>query len=111
MAIRNLNNVASPVAQNQLSITPDNLNRTAGQPSSSSKINSGEDDSAGLAIADGLHANVTDFMRALGPLKTDSVEARILKLNHALTVTEHLQIGLDHECGAEAASLPTIGSL
>jgi len=42
-----------------LSITNANLQKTLFRLSSGSRINSGADDAAGLAIADGLHANVT----------------------------------------------------
>jgi flagellin len=59
MAISILNNIASLAAQNQLSVTQANLNKTLFQLSSGSRINSGADDAAGLAIADGLHANIT----------------------------------------------------
>jgi flagellin len=59
MAISILNNIASLTAQNQLSVTQANLNKTLFQLSSGSRINSGADDAAGLAIADGLHANIT----------------------------------------------------
>ncbi len=59
MAISILNNIASLTAQNQLSVTQSNLNKTLFQLSSGSRINSGADDAAGLAIADGLHANIT----------------------------------------------------
>jgi flagellin len=59
MAISILNNIASLAAQNQLSVTQSNLNKTLFQLSSGSRINSGADDAAGLAIADGLHANIT----------------------------------------------------
>jgi flagellin len=59
MAISILNNIASLTAQNQLSITQTNLQKTLFQLSSGSRINSGADDAAGLAIANGLHANVT----------------------------------------------------
>jgi len=59
MAISILNNIPSLVAQNQLSITGANLQKTLFQLSSGSRINSGADDAAGLAIADGLHANIT----------------------------------------------------
>jgi flagellin len=54
-----LSNIASLDAQNQLSITQNNLNNTLEQLSSGSRINSGSDDAAGLAIANGLEANVT----------------------------------------------------
>jgi flagellin len=59
MALSILNNIASLKAENQLSITSSNLQNTLTQLSSGSKINSGADDAAGLAIADGLQANVT----------------------------------------------------
>src|SRR5437899_6855661 len=59
MALTILYNLPSLVAQNQLAITGGNLQRTLFQLSSGSRINSGADDAAGLAIADGLHANVT----------------------------------------------------
>src|SRR5437016_12935309 len=54
-----LNNVSSLAAQNQLSMTQASLSKTLLQLSSGSRINTGADDAAGLAIADGLHANIT----------------------------------------------------
>jgi flagellin len=59
MAISILNNIPSLVAQNQLSITNGNLQKTLFRLASGSRINSGADDAAGLAIADGLKANIT----------------------------------------------------
>jgi len=59
MALSILNNIASLAAQNQLSITNKNLQTTLFQLSSGQRINSGADDAAGLAIANGLQANVT----------------------------------------------------
>jgi len=59
MAISILNNIPALAAENQLSMTQFNLNQTLAQLSSGSRINSGADDPAGLAIADGLQANVT----------------------------------------------------
>ena len=59
MALSILNNIPSIVAQNQLSITNSNLQKTLFRLSSGSRINSGADDAAGLAIADGLKANIT----------------------------------------------------
>jgi flagellin len=53
-----LNNVASMAAQNQMSITNTNMQKTLEQLSSGQRINSGADDAAGLSIADGLNANV-----------------------------------------------------
>src|SRR5574338_1102061 len=59
MALSILNNIPSLAAQNQLAITGSNLQRTLFRLSSGSRINSGADDAAGLAIADGLRANVS----------------------------------------------------
>lgn len=59
MAISLLNNIAALEAQNQLNITQNNLQNTLFQLSSGSRINSGADDPAGLAIANGLEANIT----------------------------------------------------
>lgn len=58
MAISILNNIASLAAENQLSITQASLTNTLEQLSSGSRINSGSDDAAGLAIANGLQANI-----------------------------------------------------
>ena len=58
MAISILNNIASIAAENQLNITNTNLNTALLQLSSGSRINTGADDAAGLAVADGLQANV-----------------------------------------------------
>ena len=59
MAISLLNNISALEAQNQLNITQTNLQKTLFQLSSGSRINSGADDAAGLAIANGLAANIT----------------------------------------------------
>jgi flagellin len=58
MALTILNNMAAIAAENQLNITSSSLNSTLAQLSSGSRINSGADDPAGLAIANGLQANV-----------------------------------------------------
>ena len=58
MALTILNNIAALAAENQLNITSNNLNSTLEQLSSGSRINSGADDPAGLAIANGLEANI-----------------------------------------------------
>jgi|HubBroStandDraft_1064217.scaffolds.fasta_scaffold00210_38 flagellin len=58
MPLTILNNIAAIAAENQLNITSNNLNSTLEQLSSGSRINSGADDPAGLAIANGLEANI-----------------------------------------------------
>ncbi len=65
MALGVLNNIPSLVAQNQLTITQSNLQNTLTQLSSGSRINSGADDAAGLAIANGLQANVTALTQSV----------------------------------------------
>ncbi len=59
MSLGILNNIAAIYAQNNLSATHSNLTKTLQQLSSGSRINSGADDAAGLAVADGLAANET----------------------------------------------------
>jgi flagellin len=59
MPIGILYDIASLAAENQLTITNNNLNNTLLQLSSGSRINSGADDPAGLAIANGLEGNIS----------------------------------------------------
>ncbi|SEC46484.1 flagellin [Terriglobus roseus] len=59
MSLGVLNNISAIYAQNNLSATQNSLSKTLQQLSSGSRINSGADDAAGLAVADGLAANVT----------------------------------------------------
>jgi len=59
MALTILNNIAALAAENQLNVTSNNLTSTLEQLSSGSRINSGADDPAGLAIANGLAANIS----------------------------------------------------
>jgi len=57
MSLGILNNIAALYAENNLSSTQSNLQNTLQQLSSGSRINSGSDDAAGLAVANGLGAN------------------------------------------------------
>jgi flagellin len=57
MALSILNNIAALYAENNLTSTSANLQTTLQQLSSGSRINSGADDAAGLAVANGLGAN------------------------------------------------------
>jgi len=59
MAISVLYNIPSLAAENQLKVTNSDLQNTLYRLSTGSRINSGADDAAGLAIANGLGANVT----------------------------------------------------
>jgi flagellin len=58
MALTVLNNISSLTAENALSNTQMNLQKTLTQLSTGLKINSGSDDPAGLSIANGLQANI-----------------------------------------------------
>jgi flagellin len=74
MAISLLNNISALEAQNQLDITQNNLQKTLFELSSGSRINSGADDAAGLAIANGLQANITALNQSSNNAN-DGVEA------------------------------------
>jgi flagellin len=65
MALSVLNNIPSLIAENSLNATQASLNTTLEQLSSGSRINSGADDAAGLAIANGLQANVTALTQSV----------------------------------------------
>jgi flagellin len=60
-----LYNIPSLAAENQLDLTATALNSTLEQLSSGSRINTGADDAAGLAIANGLQANVTALSQSV----------------------------------------------
>jgi len=59
-----LNNIPSLLAENNLDLTQANLNNTLEELSSGSRINSGADDPAGLAIANGLSANIAALQQS-----------------------------------------------
>ncbi len=59
-----LNNISSINAQNNLNSTQMNLSNVLNQLSSGSRINSGADDAAGLALADTLNANVSELAQS-----------------------------------------------
>lgn len=65
MALSVLNNIPSLVAEDQLNQTQLSLNKTLNELSSGSRINGGADDAAGLAIANGLEANVTALTQSV----------------------------------------------
>ncbi|MGA7108880.1 MAG: flagellin [Terracidiphilus sp.] len=54
-----LNSISSLTAENALSSTQTNLQKTLTELSTGLKINSGADDAAGLSIANGLQANIS----------------------------------------------------
>jgi flagellin len=112
MALSILNNIPSLMAQNQLNITNKNLQTTLEQLSSGSRVNSGADDAAGLAIANGLQANIMALNQsesnandAIGNLQTaDGALGQVTTLlDRAVTLaTEASNTGLT---GAQAQAL------
>ena len=102
MSLSILNNVSSLAAQNQLSMTQASLQKTLLQLSSGSRLNSGADDAAGLAIADGLHANITALTQSarnasdgVGSLQVaDGALAQVTALlNRAVTLATEASTG------------------
>jgi len=128
MAISILNNIASIAAENQLNITNANLNTALLQLSSGSRINSGADDAAGLAVTDGLQANVTALTQSarnandgVGNLQVaDGSLAQVTTLlNRAVTLATESSTGtisntqrtaLDTEFTAIKAEIDSIGA-
>jgi flagellin len=128
MALSILNNIPSLAAQNQLAITGSNLQRTLFRMSSGSRINSGADDAAGLAIADGLRANITALTQSsrnandgVGALQVaDGSLAQVTTLlNRAVTLATESATGtvsntqrtaLDAEFTAIKAEIDRIGT-
>ncbi len=127
MALSILNNIPSLAAQNQLSISGASLQKTLFRLSSGSRINSGADDAAGLAIADGLHANVTALTQSarnatdgIGKLQVaDGALSQVTNLlNRAVTlatesatgtVTGNQRTAINTEYTAIKAELDRIG--
>jgi flagellin len=128
MALSILNNIPSLAAQNQLAITGGNLQRTLFRLSSGSRINTGADDAAGLAIADGLRANITALTQSarnandgVGKLQVaDGALAQVTTLlNRAVTLATESATGtvsdpqrsaLNQEFTAIKAEIDRIGS-
>ena len=128
MAISLLNNIASLAAQNQLQVTQGKLQSTLFQLSSGSRINTGADDAAGLAIANGLQANVTALTQSannanngVGALQvSDGALAQVTTLlNRAVTlatesangtVSDSQRTALNAEFGQIKSEIDRIGS-
>jgi flagellin len=102
MALGILNNIPSLAAENQLTLTNSALQKTLAQLSSGSRINTGADDAAGLAIANGLQANVTALTQSVsnanngvGELQlADGALAQVTNLlNRAITLATESATG------------------
>jgi flagellin len=115
MAISLLNNISALEAQNQLQITQSKLQNTLYQLSSGSRINSGADDAAGLAIANGMQANMTALTQSqananngVGMLQVaDGALAQVTTLlNRAVTLaTESANGTLNGDNGTQRTAL------
>jgi flagellin len=115
MAISLLNNISALEAQNQLQITQSKLQNTLYQLSSGSRINSGADDAAGLAIANGMQANMTALTQSqananngVGMLQVaDGALAQVTTLlNRAVTLaTESANGTLNGDGGTQRTAL------
>ncbi len=128
MALTILNNIAAIAAENQLNITSNNLTSTLEQLSSGSRINSGADDPAGLAIANGLAANIAALTQSssnatdgVGELQVaDGALSQVTTLlNRAVTLATESATGtvsnsqrtaLDSEYQSIKSEIDSIGS-
>ncbi|HWP85368.1 MAG TPA: flagellin [Terriglobia bacterium] len=128
MALSVLTNIPSIAAQNALAATNAGLQKTLFRMSSGSRINSGADDAAGLAIADGLKASITALTQSarnandgVGSLQVaDGALAQVTNLlNRAITLATEAATGtvgdtqrtaLDAEFTAIKAEIDRIGS-
>jgi flagellin len=102
MSLGVLNNIAAIYAQNNLNQTQNSLQNTLQQLSSGSRINSGADDAAGLAVANGLQANVSALTQSaqnasdgVGLLQTaDGALSQVTNLlNRAVTLATEASNG------------------
>jgi flagellin len=114
MPLTVLNNISSLTAENSLSNTQMNLQKTLTQLSTGLKINSGSDDAAGLSIANGMQANIAALTQSqqnanngVGLLQTaDGALSQVTTLlNRAVTLaTEGSTSGVT---GTQATALDT----
>ncbi len=122
-----LNNISSLQAETSLNNTQMSLNSTLEQLSTGQRINSGANDPAGLAIANGLQANVTALTQSVqnasdgvGMLQVaDGALSQITTLlNQAVTVatesasgtvSSQQRIALDNEFQSIQSEINTIG--
>jgi len=128
MSLSILNNIPSMAAQNALNTTETNLQKTLFELASGSRINSGADDAAGLAIADGLQANIMALNQSqlnandgVGQMQvTDGALSQVTTLlNRAVTlateagtgtVNSTQRVALDTEFTSIKAEIDSIGA-
>src|ERR1700712_5976900 len=117
MALTILNNISALTAQNSLSNTQMNLQKTLTQLSTGLKINSGSDDAAGLSIANGMQANIAALTQSqqnanngIGMLQTaDGALSQVTTLlNRAVTLaTEAANGNITTGTNGQASALDT----
>ena len=117
MALTILNNLSAMTAQNSMSMTQANLQKTLTQLSTGMKINSGADDSAGLSIANGMQANIAALTQStqnatngVGLLQTaDGALSQVTTLlNRAVTLATEAATGnITTGTNSQAAALNT----
>jgi flagellin len=99
MSLSILNNISALYAQNNINSTQSNLQSTLQQLSSGSRINSGADDPSGLAVANGMAANVaalsqsaTNASAGIGMLQTaDGALSQVTSLlDSAVTIATEI---------------------
>lgn len=106
-----VNNISAIQAQNKLIVTERNLRRTLTRLSTGLRINSSGDDAAGLAIADGLRADVRALNQAVrnandgvSLLQTSdsSLNEITLLLTRAITLAEQAASGTSGADGSDS---------
>ena len=112
-----LNNLSAMSAENSLSMTQANLQKTLTQLSTGLRINTGADDAAGLSIANGMQANMAALTQSsqnatygVGMLQTaDGALSQVTTLlNRAVTLaTEAANGGITTGANGQAAALDT----
>jgi flagellin len=117
VALTILNNLSAMSAENSLSATQANLQNTLTQLSTGLRINSGSDDAAGLAIANGMQANIAALTQSaqnatngIGMLQTaDGALSQVTTLlSRAVTLaTEAANGGLSTGANSQSAALDT----
>jgi flagellin len=117
MALTILNNISSLTAQNSLSNTQMNLQKSLTQLSTGLRINSGSDDAAGLSIANGMQANIAALTQSqqnanngIGMLQTaDGALSQVTTLlNRAVTLaTAASSANITTGVNSQAAALNT----
>ena len=112
-----LNNLSAMNAENSLSSTQANLQKTLTQLSTGLRINSGSDDAAGLSIANGMQANIAALTQStqnatngVGQLQTaDGALSQVTTLlTRGVTLaTEAANGGITTGTNSQAAALDT----